>query len=73
MKLMRGDMGGAAVVCSAVLGLAELNVPINLVAIAPFCENMPGPSANKPGDVLVLAVLISGQCINATILTAYMR
>ena len=73
MKLMRGDMGGAAVVCSAVLGLAELNVPINLVAIAPFCENLPGPSANKPGDMLVLAVPISGQCSDATIFTAYMR
>lgn len=24
---------------------------INLVVVTPLCENMPGPSANKPGDM----------------------
>jgi aminopeptidase len=24
---------------------------INLVVVTPLCENLPGPSANKPGDV----------------------
>lgn len=27
---------------------------INLVVITPLAENLPGPSANKPGDVYVL-------------------
>ncbi|KAI0782880.1 leucine aminopeptidase [Abortiporus biennis] len=52
MKLMRGDMGGAATVVSAAIGIAKLGVPINLVVLTPLCENLPGPSANKPGDVI---------------------
>lgn len=30
---------------------------INLVTLTPLCENMPGPSANKPGDVYVFECL----------------
>jgi aminopeptidase len=52
MKLMRGDMGGAATVVSSALAIAQLKIPINLVAITPLCENMPGPSATKPGDII---------------------
>jgi len=52
MKLMRGDMGGAAAVVSAALAIAKLRLPINLVVVTPLCENLPGPSANKPGDII---------------------
>lgn len=52
MKLMRADMGGAATVCNAALAIARLRLPINLVVVTPLCENLPGPSANKPGDVI---------------------
>ncbi|KAG9126961.1 hypothetical protein FRC07_001260, partial [Ceratobasidium sp. 392] len=52
MKLMRGDMGGAATVVSATLAIAKLGIPINLVTLTPLSENMPGPSASKPGDVV---------------------
>ncbi|KAI0030943.1 leucine aminopeptidase [Vararia minispora EC-137] len=52
MKLMRGDMGGAAAVAAATLGIAQLKLPINVVTIIPLTENMPGPSAMKPGDVV---------------------
>ncbi|KAH8116732.1 leucine aminopeptidase [Phellopilus nigrolimitatus] len=52
MKLMRGDMGGAATVCAAALAIARLRIPIDLVTVVPLCENMPGPSANKPGDII---------------------
>ncbi|CDO69019.1 hypothetical protein BN946_scf184834.g26 [Trametes cinnabarina] len=52
MSLMRGDMGGAATVCAAALAIAQLRVPINLVVLAPLTENMPGPAANKPGDIV---------------------
>jgi len=24
---------------------------VNLVVVTPLCENLPGPSANKPGDM----------------------
>ncbi|KZT63339.1 hypothetical protein DAEQUDRAFT_680563 [Daedalea quercina L-15889] len=52
MELMRGDMGGAAAVCSAALAIAQLKLPANLVVLCPLTENMPGPSANKPGDIV---------------------
>lgn len=49
---MRADMGGAATVCAAALAIAKLKLPINLVVVTPLTENLPGPSANKPGDVV---------------------
>ncbi|RXW19728.1 hypothetical protein EST38_g6122 [Candolleomyces aberdarensis] len=52
MKLMRADMGGAATVVSAALAIAKLQIPINLVVSTPLTENMPGPSATKPGDIV---------------------
>ncbi|THU84241.1 leucine aminopeptidase [Dendrothele bispora CBS 962.96] len=52
MKLMRGDMGGAASVISAALAIAKLKLPVNLVVCTPLTENMPGPSATKPGDIV---------------------
>ncbi|KAF9255019.1 hypothetical protein L218DRAFT_383627 [Marasmius fiardii PR-910] len=52
MKAMRGDMGGAAVVVSATLAIARLKLPVNIVTVTPLTENMPGPSATKPGDIV---------------------
>jgi len=52
MKLMRGDMGGAATVVSATLAIAQLAIPVNLITLVPLTENMPGPAATKPGDVI---------------------
>ena len=52
MKLMRGDMGGAASLAGTLRAIAELKLPVNVIAICMLTENMPGPSANKPGDVV---------------------
>ncbi|KAL0952074.1 hypothetical protein HGRIS_008710 [Hohenbuehelia grisea] len=52
MKLMRGDMGGAATVVSSALAIAKLQLPVNLIVTTPLTENMPGPSATKPGDII---------------------
>ncbi|KIY65934.1 hypothetical protein CYLTODRAFT_423874 [Cylindrobasidium torrendii FP15055 ss-10] len=52
MKLMRGDMGGAATVVSSALAIAKLKLPVNLITMTPLTENMPGPSATKPGDIV---------------------
>ncbi|XP_037385041.1 cytosol aminopeptidase [Talpa occidentalis] len=52
MDLMRADMGGAATICSAIVSAAKLNLPINVIGLAPLCENMPSGKANKPGDVV---------------------
>jgi len=37
----------------ATSGLKTYNLVfrINLVVVTPLCENLPGPSANKPGDM----------------------
>ncbi len=31
-----------------------IHLSVNLVVVTPLCENLPGPSANKPGDMWVL-------------------
>lgn len=52
MDEMRADMGGAATVCASVLAAAALKLPVNLIGLAPLCENMPSGKATKPGDVV---------------------
>ena len=46
------DMSGAAAVLEAVAAIAELGLPINLIAVIPSTENMPCGTAIKPGDVI---------------------
>lgn len=46
------DMSGAASVLAVVQAVADLSLPINLVAIAPACENLPSGTALKPGDII---------------------
>ncbi|HLU83665.1 MAG TPA: leucyl aminopeptidase [Trueperaceae bacterium] len=50
---MKGDMGGAAAVLGAMQAIAELAVPVHLVAICPCVENMPDGAAYRPSDVIV--------------------
>ena len=52
MGEMKGDMSGAAAVISAIKAIAQLAPKLNVTAIAAATENMPGGSAQKPGDVL---------------------
>ncbi|KAI7902628.1 cytosol aminopeptidase family, catalytic domain-containing protein [Cokeromyces recurvatus] len=52
MALMKGDMGGAATVVGALYGICKLQLPINIVAAIPLCENLPSGTATKPGDVI---------------------
>ena len=49
---MKGDMAGGASVIAAIQAIAKLKLKINLVVIVPATENMPGGSAQKPGDVV---------------------
>jgi leucyl aminopeptidase len=53
MEEMKYDMcGGAAVLC-AMQAIAQAKLKgLNLVAIVPATENLPGPAALKPGDVI---------------------
>ena len=52
MALMRKDMGGAAAVVSAVLAVADLNLPVRVTALAPLAENMISGRSWRPGDVV---------------------
>jgi leucyl aminopeptidase len=49
---MKCDMAGAAAVIGAAQAIAELKIPVNLLAVTPLVENMPGGTAVKLGDVL---------------------
>lgn len=51
-RFMRGDMGGAACVVAACRAVAGLQLPINIRALIPLCENMPGCAAMRPGDIV---------------------
>ncbi len=52
MEAMKQDMSGAAAVVASMGAIADLGIPINVTALAPCTENMPGGNAIKPGDLL---------------------
>ena len=49
---MKTDMSGAAAVFGAVQAIARLGLPVRILGITPLTENMPGGSAQRPGDVM---------------------
>lgn len=53
MDHMKADMGGAAAVISAIGAIARLKPKINVTALVPTTENLPGGKAFKPADILV--------------------
>jgi leucyl aminopeptidase len=55
MSRMKDDMSGAAAVLSAIEVIASRKVPIDCMAVIAAAENMPGPAAQRPGDVVVSA------------------
>ncbi len=52
MAEMKMDMSGGAVVIAAMQAASALRLPVHLVGIVPAAENLPGPSALRPGDIL---------------------
>jgi leucyl aminopeptidase len=60
MDEMKFDMSGAATVLGTMRTVAELKLPINLVAIVASCENMPSGGAVKPSDIVTT---MSGQTV----------
>jgi len=55
MSKMKADMAGAAAVLSAFDVIATRKLPLDVMAVVATTENMPGPSAQRPGDVIVSA------------------
>lgn len=52
MEDMKFDMSGAAGALGAMQGIAELGLPVNVVALVPSTENLLSGKAVKPGDVI---------------------
>ena len=50
MRGMKKDMAGAAVVLSAVLGAAKLNLPVNIDAYLALADNAVGANAYRPDE-----------------------
>ena len=51
MHHMKADMTGAASVIAAIGAVAKIGAKVNVIAVAPCTENLPGGGATKPGDV----------------------
>ena len=52
MVTMKGDMGGGAAVLGAMKIVGASKPRINVHAVLPITENMPGGGAQRPGDVV---------------------
>ena len=52
MEAMKGDMAGGASVIAAMQIIGQTKPKINVLAVIAATENMPGASAQRPGDVV---------------------
>lgn len=52
MEKMKYDMAGGAAVLGVFRVANERSLPVNLVGVIPACENLPGGSALRPGDIV---------------------
>lgn len=60
MRQMKSDMSGGAAAIAAIGAIAGFKPKINVMAIIPATENMPGANAQRPGDVVTT---MSGKTI----------
>jgi len=63
MHEMKMDMSGGAAVLEAVAAIAELEIPLDLIAVLPATENMPSGTALKPGDIITQ---LNGKTVEIT-------
>ena len=52
MDEMKWDKMGGLAVLGMMLAASDLKLPINLIGLIPSAENMPGPEAYRPGDII---------------------
>jgi leucyl aminopeptidase len=55
MEDMKFDMSGGAAVLGAMEAVGAIDLELNVVALVPATENLPGGDAFKPGDVLEMS------------------
>jgi leucyl aminopeptidase len=63
MEEMKMDMSGGATVLETVAAIAELGLPVNVVACVPSAENMPSGTATRPGDIITQ---LNGKTVEIT-------
>lgn len=64
MDDMKSDMSGSAAVIATMCAVAQANLPIYLVALAPATDNRPGGNAVTPGDVITISDGTSVEVMN---------
>src|ERR671929_200969 len=60
----KGDMAGGAAVLAAMGAIAELGVGVNVTGVIAACENMVGPDAIRPSDVIETAAGLTVEVTN---------
>jgi leucyl aminopeptidase len=63
MEEMKGDMSGGAAVLEGTSAVAELGLPLRVIAVVGATENMIGGGAFRPGDILTA---MNGKTIEIT-------
>jgi leucyl aminopeptidase len=63
MDEMKTDMGGGGAVLAAMGAIAELELPVEVLAVVPSCENMPSGHSYRPGDIITA---LNGKTIEVT-------
>jgi len=54
MDRMKSDMSGAALVSGAMYAIAQMKLPLHVIALVPATDNRPGENAYVPGDVITM-------------------
>src|SRR3954454_4190064 len=60
----KGDMAGGAAVLAAMGAIAELELPVTVTGVVAACENMVGPDAIRPSDVIETAAGLTVEVTN---------
>ena len=60
----KADMGGGGAVIAATGAIAELGLPVELLALVPAAENMIGGAAYRPGDIVPTAAGLNVEITN---------
>lgn len=54
MDRMKSDMSGAALVTGAMYAIAQMKLPLHVIALVPATDNRPGENAYVPGDIITM-------------------
>lgn len=64
MDYMKSDMAGAAVVGCTINAVAQMKLPVHVVALIPATDNRPGEDAYAPGDVVKMYSGLTVEVLN---------